>query len=137
METTKEAAPVVTHDPQSYLTVRIDPNDMVQYVHDLMTTPRAHNAPDTSVALAHRQWGGDTILARAAQVRWSALNRAFGDARVSTWTTPQKRDLLHVPAALIAAAGVARLKVAEDEVVFDIPTLLDATLQLCEPVGHA
>jgi hypothetical protein len=26
---------------------------------------------------------------------------------------------------------------AEDEVVFDIPTLLDATLELCEPVGHA
>jgi hypothetical protein len=24
-----------------------------------------------------------------------------------------------------------------DEVVFDIPTLLDATLQLCEPAGTA
>jgi hypothetical protein len=42
-----------------------------------------------------------------------------------------------VPAALIAAAGVARLTMAEDEVVFDIPTLLDATLELCEPAGHA
>jgi hypothetical protein len=42
-----------------------------------------------------------------------------------------------VPAALIAAAGVAKLTIAQDEVVFDIPTLLDATLQLCEPVGHA
>jgi len=39
--------------------------------------------------------------------------------------------------ALIAAAGVARLTMAEEEVVFDIPTLLDATLELCEPVGHA
>jgi hypothetical protein len=29
------------------------------------------------------------------------------------------------------------LTLAEDEVVFDIPTLLDATLELCEPVGHA
>jgi hypothetical protein len=29
------------------------------------------------------------------------------------------------------------LTVAADEVVFDIPTLLDATLQLCEAVGHA
>jgi hypothetical protein len=39
---------------------------------------------------------------------------------------------------LIAAAGVARLKMSEDEVVvFDIPTLLDATLEMCEPVGHA
>jgi len=26
---------------------------------------------------------------------------------------------------------------AEDQVVFDIPTLLDATLELCEAVGHA
>jgi hypothetical protein len=32
---------------------------------------------------------------------------------------------------------VARLTVAADEVVFDIPTLLDVTLQLCEPAGHA
>jgi hypothetical protein len=110
---------------------------MVQYVHDLMTAPRGKSAPDTSVTLAQAQWGGDTALARAAQIRWSALNRAFSDARVSTWTTPQRRDVLHVPAALIAAAGVARLKMAEDEVVFDIPTLLDATLELCEAVGHA
>jgi hypothetical protein len=109
---------------------------MVQYVHDLMTAPR-NRATETSVAVAQAQWGGDTALARAAQLRWTALNRAFGDSRVSTWTTPQKRDQLHVPAALIAAAGVARLQVAEDEVVFDIPTLLDATLELCEAVGHA
>jgi hypothetical protein len=100
---------------------------MVQYVHDLMTVP----------ARADTQWGRDTATARAAQLRWAALNRAFGDARVSTWTTPRKRDQLHVPAALIAAAGVARLTLAEDEVVFDIPTLLDATLELCEAVGHA
>jgi hypothetical protein len=90
-----------------------------------------------SIAIAQRQWGGDTPQARAAHLRWSALNRAFGDARVSSWTTPQRRDQIHVPAALIAAAGVAKLTIAEDEVVFDIPTLLDATLQLCEPVGHA
>ena len=65
------------------------------------------------------------------------MNRAFGDARVSSWTTAQRHDQIHVPAALIAAAGVARLTVAADEVVFDIPTLLDVTLQLCEPAGHA
>ena len=47
----------------------------------------------------------------------------------------QGRDTLE-GAALIAAAGVARLTVAENEVVFDIPTLLDATLELCEAVGH-
>jgi uncharacterized cupin superfamily protein len=125
----------MSNDLQPNLAVRVDPNEMVRYVQELMTAP--HNAvPETTKALAHRQWGGDTPLARAAQLRWSALNRAFGDARVSTWTTQQKRDQIHVPAALIAAAGVARLTITEQEVVFDIPTLLDATLELCEPVGH-
>jgi hypothetical protein len=56
---------------------------------------------------------------------------------VGPWTSSQQRDQIHVPAALIAAAGVARLKMTDDEVVFDIPTLLDATLELCDPVGHA
>ncbi len=124
-------------DPHPNLTVRIDPTEMVRYVQNLMTLPYNAAAPETSMALAHRQWGGDTPLARAAQLRWSALNRAFGDARVSTWTTHPRRDQIHVPAALIAAAGVARLTMAEEEVVFDIPTLLDATLELCEPAGHA
>jgi hypothetical protein len=124
-------------DPHPNLTVRVDPNEMVRYVQNLMTLPYNAAAPETSMELAHRQWGGDTPLARAAQLRWSALNRAFGDARVSTWTTHPRRDQIHVPAALIAAAGVARLTMAEEEVVFDIPTLLDATLELCEPAGHA
>ena len=114
-----------THELQPYLTVRVDPNDMVQYVHDLLSSPRGRSDSELSAPVA-----------RAAQIRWSALNRAFRDARVSPWTTPQRRDQLHVPAALIAAAGVARLELAEDEVVFDIPTLLDATLELCEAVGH-
>jgi hypothetical protein len=126
----------MTQDHQSSLAVRVEPNEMVRYVHDLMTRAPS-SAPDMSTAVAQRQWGGDTPTARAAQLRWSALNRAFGDARVSFWTSPQRRDQIHVPAALIAAAGVAKLTIAEDEVVFDIPTLLDATLQLCEPVGHA
>jgi hypothetical protein len=119
------------------LTVRVDPNEMVRYVQHLMTAPRSGSHPDPSAAIAQRQWGGDTPVARAAQMRWNALNRAFGDARVSTWTTPQQRDQIHVPAALIAAAGVAKLTLAEDQVVFDIPTLLDATLELCEAAGHA
>ncbi len=127
----------MNNDLQPNLTVRVDPNEMVQYVQELMTTAHGATAPDTSRELAQRQWGGDTPLARAAQLRWSALNRAFGDARVGTWTMHPKRDQIHVPAALIAAAGVARLTMAEQEVVFDIPTLLDATLELCEPVGHA
>jgi hypothetical protein len=126
----------MNNDTQPNLTVRVDPTEMVQYVQELMTAPHSTTASDQSMALAHRQWGGDTPLARAAQLRWSALNRAFGDARLNTWTMHPKRDQIHVPAALIAAAGVARLTMAEKEVVFDIPTLLDATLELCEPVGH-
>jgi len=114
-----------THELAPYLTLRVDPDEMVRYVQDLMTAPHGKVAGD---------WPG--AVARAAQIRWTALNRAFGDSRVSTWTTPRRRDQLHVPAALIAAAGVARLQVVEDGVVFDIPTLLDATLELCEPVGH-
>jgi hypothetical protein len=127
----------MTNELNSTLLVRIEPKDMVRYVQNLMITPRTSSGADPSMAIAQRQWGGDTPLARAAQLRWSALNRAFGDERVSTWTTPQRRDQIHVPAALIAAAGVAKLKVSDDEVVFDIPTLLDATLELCEPVGNA
>ena len=127
----------MTNELNSTLLVRIEPKDMVRYVQNLMITPRSATDADPSMAIAQRQWGGDTPLARAAHLRWSALNRAFGDERVSPWTTPQRRDQIHVPAALIAAAGVARLKVSDDEVVFDIPTLLDATLELCEPVGNA
>jgi hypothetical protein len=129
-----ETSNMTSTQPPS-LTVRVDPNEMVRYVHDLMTS-QPSQAGDTSMAVAQRQWGGDTPVARAAHLRWSALNRAFGDARVTLWTSPKRRDQIHVPAALIAAAGVAKLTMAEDEVVFDIPTLLDATLELCEPVGH-
>jgi len=121
-------------EPPASLAVRVDPNEMVRYVQVLMTVPRTASA-DTPIAVAQRQWGGDTPLARAAHLRWNALNRAFGDARVSPWTTP-RHNQIHVPAALIAAAGVAKLTMTEDEVVFDIPTLLDATLELCEAVGH-
>src|SRR5579863_8017230 len=125
------------NNSQPSLAVRIDPKDMVRYVQDLMSAPDIATVPETSLALAQRQWGGDTPQARAAQLRWSALNRAFRDARVGTWTAHPERDRIHVPTALIAAAGVARLTMAEQEVVFDIPTLLDATLELCEAAGHA
>jgi hypothetical protein len=125
----------MTNEPHASLAVRVDPNEMVRYVQDLMTDPRSA-ATDASFAVAQRQWGGDTPVARAAHLRWNALNRAFGDARISPWTLPRRRDQIHVPAALIAAAGVARLTMAEDQVVFDIPTLLDATLELCEVAGH-
>ena len=123
----KTTLPHTMNDSQPNLSVRVEPNDMVQYVHNLMAAPQ----------LAKLSLGGDTVLARAAHLRWNALNRAFADPRLGTWMTQQKRDQVHVPAALIAAAGVARLTMEGDEVVFDIPTLLDATLQLCEPLGNA
>jgi hypothetical protein len=117
--------PQTTNDQRPYMAVQVEPDEMVQYVHTLIAAPQ----------LAELQWGGDTARARAAQLRWDALNRAFSDPRMTPWM--QKHPQYHVPAALIAAAGVARLTMSEDEVVFDIPTLLDATLQLCEPAGRA
>jgi hypothetical protein len=125
----------MTNPVHPQLTVRVDPNEMVRYVQNLMTKPRSA-AADSPMVVAQRQWG-DTATAAAAHLRWGALSRAFGDQRISPWTMTQTADQIHVPAALIAAAGVARLKMADDEVVFDIPTLLDATLELCEPIGHA
>jgi len=123
----KTTVPPAMNDSQPNLSVRVEPNDMVQYVHNLMAAPQ----------LARLSLGGDTMLARAAHLRWNALNRAFADPRLGTWMSSQKRDQVQVPAALIAAAGVARLTMEGDEVAFDIPTLLDATLQLCEPLGNA
>ena len=125
------------HDLQPLLAVRVDPVEMIRFVHDLMSSSAGRPGAEAPATLAQRHWGGDARVARAAQIRWDALNRAFGDARVSIWTLLRRPDQIHVPAALIAAAGVASLKLAADEVVFDIPTLLDATLQLCEPAGHA
>ena len=115
------------NDVSAVMSVRVDPNQMVQYVHHLMTAP----------ALARVQWGGNAAVERAAQLRWAALNRAFGDPRVGTWTNRSRGAQLQIPAALIAAAGVAPLKMSDDDVVFDIPTLLDATLELTEVAGHA
>jgi len=123
----KTTVPHTMNESQPNLSVRVEPSDMVQYVHNLMAAPQ----------LAKLSLGGDTVLARAAHLRWNALNRAFADPRLGTWMTRQPRDQLQVPAALIAAAGVARLTMEGDEVVFDVPTLLDATLQLCEPLGNA
>ena len=121
---------------QPNLTVRVEPLDMVRYVQTLMSTPRSDLSQEPSRQVAQRQWGTDSPLAQAAELRWNALSRAFGDERVSTWTSGRRNEQIHVPAALIAAAGVAMLKVDGDGVVFDIPTLLDATLELAEPVGH-
>ncbi|HUY83224.1 MAG TPA: hypothetical protein VMU86_01510 [Steroidobacteraceae bacterium] len=95
---------------------------MLQYVHTLMN---GGSAPD------------EQGPALAARMRWNALNRAFGDERLARWTWHRHANQVHVPVALIAAAGVAPLTMADEQVVFDIPALLDATLQFCEPAGNA
>ena len=121
---------------QPSMAVRVDPNEMVRYVHDLMT-PCAVAAGGYinchRSASMGRRYAPGARCALALERPESGLRRRAGQSL----DHPQRRDQIHVPAALIAAAGVAKLTMAEDEVVFDIPTLLDATLQLCEPVGHA
>ena len=82
---------------------------MVKYIQDLMTLPHGEIAASSAMTLAQRQWGGDTPLARAALLRWGALNLAFQDKRLETWTVTRDRDRIQVPAALVAAAGVAPL----------------------------
>lgn len=119
-----------------YLTLHVPPEEMVRYIQDLMTLPRSQIAANTALTLAQRQWGGDTPLARAALLRWGALNLAFQDKRLETWTVMRERDRIQVPAALVAAAGVAPLLIADDRVVFDIPALLDATLDFQPAAGQ-
>jgi hypothetical protein len=54
----------MTNTPRASLAVRVDPTEMVRYVQDLMTTPRSSTA-ESPMAIAQRQWGGDTPVARA------------------------------------------------------------------------
>ncbi len=124
------------NDHRTDLAVRVDPIEMLQYVQTLMVARADATAADSGAARLANGAASDSPVARAAELRWTALNRAFGDARVDRWTG-RRRDQIHLPVALIAAAGVAPLTMADDEVVFDIPALLDATLQFCEPAGNA
>ena len=121
----------------SYLQLSVPPEEMVRYIQELMKLPHAQIASDTALALAQRQWGGDTPLAHAAMLRWGALNLAFADKRLETWTVAREHDRIQVPAALVAAAGIAPLLIADERVVFDIPALLDATLEFQPPGGQA
>src|ERR1700679_2728614 len=121
----------------SYLNLHVPPDEMVRYIQDLMTLPHGEIDAGTALSLAQRQWGGDTPLARAALLRWGALNLAFQDKRLETWTVNRERDRIQVPAALVAAAGVAPLLLEHDRAVFDIPALLDATLEFQPPAGQA
>ncbi|MGA2397903.1 MAG: hypothetical protein ABSG30_07565 [Steroidobacteraceae bacterium] len=120
-----------------YLTLHVPPDEMVRYIQELMTLPQDEIAAGSAMTLAQRQWGGDTPLARAALLRWGALNLAFQDKRLETWTVARERDRIQVPAALVAAAGVAPLILENERAVFDIPALLDATLQFQPPAGQA
>jgi hypothetical protein len=117
--------------------LHVPPDEMVKYIQELMTLPQGEIAASSAMNLAHRQWGGDTPLARAALLRWGALNLAFQDKRLETWTVARERDRIQVPAALVAAAGVAPLLIDNERAVFDIPALLDATLEFQPPAGRA
>lgn len=120
-----------------YLQLAVPPEEMVRYIQDLMKLPHAEIASDTALALAQKQWGGDTPLAHAAMLRWGALNLAFSDKRLETWTVAREHDRIQVPAALVAAAGIAPLLIAGERIMFDIPALLDATLDFQPAAGQA
>ena len=120
-----------------YLALHVPPDEMVKYIQDLMMLPHSEIAAGSAMALARKQWGGDTPIARAALLRWGALNLAFQDKRLESWTVARERDRIQVPAALVAAAGVAPLIMDNERAVFDIPALLDATLEFQPPAGQA
>jgi len=127
----------MSNSASPYLNLRVPPDEMVKYIQDLMTLPHGEIAASSAMSLAQRQWGGDTPLARAALLRWGALNLAFQDKRLETWTVTRERDRIQVPAALVAAAGVAPLVIDNERAVFDIPALLDATLEFQPTAGQA
>jgi hypothetical protein len=120
-----------------FLNLHVPPDEMVKYIQDLMKLPQGEIAASSAMTLAQRHWGGDTPLARAALLRWGALNLAFKDKRLETWTVIRERDRIQVPAALVAAAGIAPLLLDNERAVFDIPALLDATLDFQPPAGQA
>ncbi|MFO1465485.1 MAG: hypothetical protein U1F35_03440 [Steroidobacteraceae bacterium] len=117
--------------------MHVPPEEMIRYIQELMTLPHEDIQPESALSLAQKQWGGDTPRARAAMVRWGALNHAFKDKRLETWTVVRDSDRVSVPASLVAAAGVAPLLMDEEQAVFDIPALLDATLGFQPPAGRA
>lgn len=132
-----DTSPLAVDGLERYLSLHVPPEEMVKYIQDLMTLPHADIQPTSAMTLAQKQWGGDTPLARAALLRWGALNMAFKDKRLETWTVVRDRERIQVPASLVAAAGVAPLLIDEERAVFDIPALLDATLGFQPPAGRA
>lgn len=132
-----DAATLAIDGLERYMSLHVPPEEMVKYIQDLMTLPHAQIQPTSAMTLAQKQWGGDTPLARAALLRWGALNLAFKDKRLDTWTVMRDQERIQVPASLVAAAGVAPLIIDEERAVFDIPALLDATLGFQPPAGRA
>ena len=132
-----DTATLVIDGLERYMSLHVPPEEMVKYIQDLMTLPHADIQPTSAMTLAQKQWGGDTPLARAALLRWGALNLAFKDKRLDTWTVMRDQERIQVPASLVAAAGVAPLIIDEERAVFDIPALLDATLGFQPPAGRA
>jgi hypothetical protein len=122
---------------ERYISLHVPPEEMVKYIQELMTLPHAQIQPSSALTLAQRQWGGDTPLARAALLRWGALNLAFKDKRLETWTVMRDSERIQVPASLVAAAGIAPMVIADERAVFDIPALLDATLGFQPAAGQA
>ena len=86
----------MTDSVSRYLNLHVPPDEMVKYIQDLMTLPHGEIAAGSAMTLAQRQWGGDTPLARAALLRWGALNLAFRDKRLETWTVARERDRIQV-----------------------------------------
>jgi hypothetical protein len=127
----------VMSDSVPYMNLHVPPDEMVKYIQDLMTLPHGEIAASSAMTLAQRHFQGDTPLARAALLRWGALNLAFQDKRLETWTVSREQDRIQVPAALVAAAGIAPLVLDNERAVFDIPALLDATLEFQPPAGQA
>src|SRR5260370_5820213 len=107
-----------------YLNLHVPPDEMVKYIQDLMTLPHGEIAASSAMALAQRHWGGDTPLARAALLRWGALDLAFQDKRLETWTVTRGHDRSGVQAALVGAAGIGRLAIDHERCVCDRPARL-------------
>jgi hypothetical protein len=115
----------------------VPPMEMLAYIHALMSVPKQDLKPDAALRLAQRTWIGQGDIAEAAHLRWGALNVAFNDKRLKTWTMRAAGDRMQISAALVAAAGVAPLSVDGNRPAFDIPSLLDATLELAPVAGNA
>jgi len=68
---------------------------------------------------------------------WGALILAFSRQRWGDRTVTREHDRIQVPAALVAAAGVAPLVIDNEKAVLRHSGALDATLEFQPPAGQA